>query len=194
MWPSPSRSHTSLHALLCACAAGACALAAGCGDDGSCGPGSAAADGLRATSADVTLTYGAMTSRAGNDCPDASAPTGVVSLTIEGTQTDGTGLITFCIPRPDLLAQGSRTLGLIVSSADVRVIDLKGSSGACTYRIDTTRVPTGSAGGTGVCGAGVDPAGFAFNIDGAVSLRRTCGATVDTIGVQLTGVVAVAAE
>jgi len=166
---------------------------AGCSDD-SCGPGDAPTVGLVAGSVDVTLTFGNMTSRAGNDCPDASAPTGVVSVSIEGTQSDGTGIITLCVPRPDLLMEGNRTLGFTISSADIRIIDLHGSANNCTYALDTTRPPTGTGGGSGVCKNGVDKAGFAIELDGAVSLRRTCGATVDTIAVKLTGSVAVPAE
>lgn len=176
------------------CLTSVAALASGCSDD-SCGPGDAPKVGLVAGSAEVTLTFGNMTSRAGNDCPDPSAPVGVVSVSIEGAQTDGTGgLITLCVPRPDLLMQGNRTLGLTISSADIRIIDLHGSSGACTYAIDSTRPPTGTGSGSGVCNNGIDKAGFAIELDGAVSLRRTCGAMIDTVAVKLTGSVAVPAE
>jgi hypothetical protein len=166
---------------------------ASCSDD-SCGPGDAPKVGLVAGSVDVTLTYGNMTSRAGNDCPDPSAPAGVVAVSIEGTQSDGSGLITLCVPRPDLLVQGGRSLGTTVSTADIRIIDLHGSSGACTYALDSTRPPTGTGGAAGVCNNGIDKAGFALELDGAISLRRTCDATVDTVAVKLTGAVAVPAE
>jgi hypothetical protein len=169
-------------------------LAGGCGDDNACGPGSAPAVGLAASSADVTLTYGNMTSRAGNDCPAAGAPAGVVSLSIEGMQTDGTGLVTFCIPRPDLLGAGGRTLGLTQSMADVRIIDVIGTANTCTFALDTSRPPSGTASGDGVCDHGTNAAGFALTVDGALSLRRTCGTTIDTVSVTLGGVVAVAAE
>ena len=166
---------------------------AGCSDD-ACGPGGAPKTGLLASSVDVTLSYGNMTSRAGNDCPDPAAPSGVVAITIEGTQTDGTGFITLCIPRPDLLMDGMRSLGLTTSMADIRVIDLQGAAASCTYTIDTTRLPTGTGAGAGVCSNGTNKAGFAIDLNGAVSLRRTCGTTTDTIGVKLTGKVAIAAE
>lgn len=169
------------------------ALLGGCSDD-SCGPGDAPKVGLVAGSVDVTLTFGNMTSRAGNDCPDPSAPAGVVAVSIEGMQSDGTGLITLCVPRPDLLMDGNRTLGTTISSADIRIIDLHGSAGNCTYALDSTRPPTGTGVGTGVCNNGVDKAGFALELDGAISLRRTCGSTIDTVAVQLTGRVAVPAE
>lgn len=148
---------------------------------------------LVASSVDVTLTYGGLTALAGNDCPGVDPPAGVVSLSVEGRQTDGTGLITFCIPRPDLLESGQRTLGTSLSMADVRIFDLTGSdANNCTYKFDSTRPPTGFAGALGVCGNGTDGAGFGIDFDGAVSLRRTCGPTIDTIAVTLTGLVAVA--
>ncbi len=169
------------------------ALLAGCSDD-SCGPGDAPMTGIVAGDVTVKLTFGNMTSRAGMDCPDGTAPPGVVALTIEGTQTDGTGFFTLCIPRPDLLNQGNRTLGAIGSTADIRIIDLRGSAGSCTFTIDSTRPPTGIGGGAGVCDNGTNKAGFGIELDGAVSLRRTCGTTIDSLAVTLTGNVAVAAE
>lgn len=167
---------------------------AGCGDDNACGPGGADPAGLKASSVDVTLTFGNVTSRAGNDCFVPDAPEGVISVSIEGQQTDGTGFITLCVPRPDLLDMGGRSLGLTTSTSDIRIIDLEGSANNCTYSIDKTRPPTGTGGGSGVCNNGTDKAGFAIDLDGAISLRRTCGTTIDTIGVKLTGEVAVAAE
>ena len=187
MWRSPFLSSTSLASVLLLL------HGAGCSDD-ACGPGDAPKVGLLASSVDVTLTYGNMTSRAGNDCPDPAAPTGVVAVSIEGAQTDGTGFVTLCVPRPDLLVMGGRTLGLTTSMADIRIIDLQGGSAGCTFSIDTTRPPTGTGGASGVCGNGTDKAGFAIELDGAVSLRRTCAGTTDSIAVKLSGRVAVPAE
>jgi hypothetical protein len=163
----------------------------GCGDD-SCGTGDAPTVGIVASSSEVTITYGNLTSLAGNDCPDPAAPAGVVSISLEGTQEGGPGRITLCIPRPDQLNGGGHTLGTSLSTADVRIIDLGGMAGSCTFQFDSTRPPTGVAIGEGVCGNGEDPAGFALELDGAASLRRTCGATIDTVAVTLTGRVAVA--
>lgn len=164
----------------------------GCSGGASCGPGGAPASGLLASSSEVTLTFGTFTSRAGNDCPGADPS--VVSLSIEGTQTGGTGLITFCVPRPDQLGDGDRTLGLDPSAADVRIVDLMGTTDTCSFAIDKTRLPTGTATGAGVCDNGTNPAGFALALDGALSLRRTCGTTVDSVAVTLTGTVAISAE
>ena len=72
---------------------------AACGDDGgtTCGPGGAPMDGLTAgNGSDVALVYENLTASANNDCPDPSAPSGVISLTINGSEKGGTGLITFC--------------------------------------------------------------------------------------------------
>lgn len=183
MWRSPYLSSTSLVLL----------LLAGCNGDDDCGTMGAAADGLTASSVDVTLTFGQMISRAGSDCPDPATPD-IIAVTVEGRQTDGTGFITLCIPRPDLLEMGNRTLGHTTSTADIRIIDLDGAANNCTYKIDKTRVPTGMGAGMGVCDNGTNSAGFALVLDGAVSLTRTCGATVDTIGVKLSGTFAVPAE
>ena len=166
---------------------------ASCSDD-ECGPMGAPKDGLTASSVEVTLSYGNLLSRAGSDCPVADAPPGVIALTIEGRQTDGTGFITLCIPRPDLLELGNRSLGHTSSTADIRIIDVEGTANNCSYSIDQTRPPTGKGAGLGVCANGTDQAGFAIDLDGAISLRRTCGTTVDTIAVKLAGKIAVEAE
>lgn len=184
MWRSPFLSSTSLVLLLSG--------AAGCSDD-NCGPMGAPPDGLIASSVDVTLTFGMMTSRAGSDCPDPATPD-IIAVTVEGRQTDGSGFITLCIPRPDLLEMGNRTLGHTTSNADIRIIDLDGAANNCTYKIDKTRIPTGKGAGLGVCDNGTNSAGFALDLDGAISLTRTCGATIDTIGVKLVGKFAVPAE
>ena len=134
MWRSLFLSITSA-ALLAACS------------DNSCGPMGAPDVGLAASSDQVVLTYGHLSALAGNDCPDPAAPTGVVSQSITGMQTDGTGLITFCVPRPDQLMSGMRTLGTATSMAQVRIIDVMGAATNCNYTLDSTRIPTGSATG-----------------------------------------------
>jgi hypothetical protein len=143
------------------------------------------------SNAEVSLAYGGMSALAGNDCPDPDAPAGVVSISIEGRTADATGLVTLCIPRPDRLMERGRTLGTALSTADVRIFDLGGTAGGCSYALDSTRPPIGTATGTGVCSDGTDPAGFAIELDGNVSLRRTCGQTIDLIAVTLSGRVAV---
>jgi hypothetical protein len=171
---------------------GAAALGlAGCSDP-ACGPGGAPASGLLASSDAVSLEYGNLTSLVGNDCPDPAAPEGVISVSIEGSQTGGGGLVTLCIPRPDLLMDGARSLGVTTSTADVRIIDLTGAAEGCTFALERTRPPTGGVEATGVCANADSPDGFALSFDGAVSLRRTCGAVTDTIDVTLRGRVAVA--
>jgi hypothetical protein len=162
----------------------------GCGND--CGPMGASEVGLVAGSDQVTLTYGHLSGLAGNDCPDPSAPAGVISISIGGTQTDGTGLITLCVPRPDQLSAGMRTLGTATSMADVRILDVSGTSNNCDLTFDASRPPTGTASGEGVCGNGQDPSGFAIVIDGAITLRRDCAGTIDQMPVTLRGTVAVA--
>lgn len=187
--PSPSRTSAAALAALALGAAAPLGLG-GCGDD-ACGPGGAPAAGLVASSDAVALTYGGLTGLLGNDCPEPGAPEGVISLSVEGRQEGAAGLVTFCIPRPDLLMEGDRTLGTAASNADVRIIDLTGTLEDCTFSIDSSRLPTGTAQATGVCQNGDSPDGFALSFDGAVALRRTCSGVVDSISVTLRGRVAV---
>lgn len=160
----------------------------GCSDDAACGPGNAQDAGLLASSADVVLNFTNLTSGPNNDCPDGTAPSGVTSLTIQGTQLEGNGLITLCIPRPDLLTKGPLQFG-----TDVRIIDLSGNDMAgCNYDIERLRPLTGSASATGLCDNGASSAGFALTVNGALSLTRTCMTANDTIAVTFTGTVAIA--
>jgi len=166
--------------------------AAGCGGgDDSCGPGSAPAVGVVASGGSVSISYGTLSGSPNRDCPDAAAPDGVISLSIMGTQSGGSGLITLCIGRPDLLAKQALSFGA-EPGAQVHVIDLNGSASNCTLTIDRNTPPSGTATSTGMCGNGADPAGFAMVLDAALTLTRTCGATVDSVPVTLRGSVAVA--
>jgi len=170
-------------------------LAAGCGDSAdSCGPGGAPATGLVANRDAVTLTYGNLVAGRNNDCPASDAPAGVISLTIHGTQSDGSGQLTLCIARPDLLAKQAQALGGDVAGTPVRVIDIAGTATNCSFDLDRSQPVTGSATASGLCGDGVDPAGFALVLDGALALTRTCGQAVDSLSVTLRGRVAVAAD
>ncbi len=153
-----------------------------------CGPGSAPADGLTATGTGFAFTYEALMASANNDCPDPAAPQGVVSLTIEGSTADGTGLFTICVERPDHLGPSALALG-----TDVQVVDVTGSAGGCDYGIDPLATPTGSVTATGVCANGTDPAGFALTVTGSVGMRQTCGATVTPVIGALAGTTAVGA-
>lgn len=157
-----------------------------CGDD-VCGPGSAPEFGLAASSADVTLVFGGLVSGQNNDCPDASAPAGVISLTLQGMQQNGPGLITVCIPRPDLLAKEPAMLG----SVSARIIDLNGEADGCSYAFESTRPVAGTLSASGLCDNGANKAGYAITVDGALSLRRVCPTTMDTIAVSFDGTVAV---
>ena len=171
------------------------AIAAGCGDDGKtvCGPGDAPPVGL-VVGGPVTLTYGNLGAGLNNDCPDPAAPAGIVSMTINGPQTDGTGLITLCVPRPDLLVAKRLALGPDVAGSEIHVVDVIGAAAGCTFDFDKTTPLTGTGTATGLCRDGADPAGFALDVDGTLSLDRTCGATVDKVTVTLRGRVAVVAQ
>jgi hypothetical protein len=171
---------------------GAAAVAC-CGDD-SCGPGDAPDTGLVAAGDAIALTYGNLTGGLNNDCPASDAPAGVVSLTIAGMQVGGSGFITLCVARPDLLATQAQALGLDVPDVEVRIVDLVGMADSCSFAIDRSQPATGSATASGLCGNGGDAAGFALALDGSLSLTRTCGATIDSVRVTLDGRVAVAAN
>lgn len=159
----------------------------GCGGD-VCGSGAATDANLMVTGGSVNLAFTDLRAGANNDCPDPAAPAGVISLTVTGAEDDGTGLVTFCIPRPDLLKTNSLTLG-----TGVRIVDVSGSDASCTYSVDRSRPATGTVSSTGLCGDGTDGRGFALVFEGGVSLRRTCGGAVQTVEVQVRGHVAVAA-
>lgn len=163
-------------------------FAAGCSDDANCGSPGSAGFGLTVSSDQVNLVYGGLTAGANNDCPAADAPAGVVSITITGSQMStiaGAGLVTLCVPRPDKLGA---TVNL---GTDVKIIDLMGMDDNCNYTIDTGHVPTGTVQGVGVCGNGIDKAGFGLIFDGFIGLRRTCATSSDSVSVGITGNVAV---
>jgi hypothetical protein len=186
-------SHSRFPSATSLAAAGALAGAlAGCGGgDDACGTGGASDIGLIADSSAVILTYGHLTGGLNNDCPAADAPSGVISMSIEGTQQGGEGRITLCIGRPDLLGMQSLALG-VDAAAPVRVIDLAGSLNNCTYTIDRAQPVVGTSHASGLCDNGKDPSGFALVTDASLSLTRTCGTVVDSTPVILHGRVAVA--
>lgn len=183
---SPSRID-ALRAAAIAAAGAAIGLAgAGCGDD--CGFGGAPETGLLVAGNGISLDYGTLTSLIGNDCPAPGAPDGVISLSIEGHQVGNEAQrLTFCIPRPDLLLEGPRSLGSTTSTAEVRIIDATGADATCTYKIDRSQEPTGSLEATGVCSNGDAPDGFAISLDGGFLLERTCATTIDVVPVTLRG-------
>lgn len=178
--------------LLATSLAGALSLswaAAGCGDDpASCGPGSIASPGVSATGGSITLSFGQFTSGINNDCPSPGTPAGLISVTVFGTQTNGTGMLTLCVSRPDLLAgQPQPLVEDVPGSAGVLVVDIDGTLDGCEFSIDTDQPISGTATTQGLCGNGTDPAGFALEVHGALTLTRTCGTTVDTLAIQLDG-------
>ena len=163
-------------------------LAAGCSDNANCGSPGSAGFGLTVSSDEVNLVYGGLTASANNDCPATDAPAGVVSLTINGTQMStivGAGLITLCVPRPDQLGAE------VQLGTDVKIVDLNGMDDLCNYTIDSGHLPTGTVQGIGVCGNGIDKAGFGLVFNGFIGLRRTCATATDSVSVGITGNVAV---
>jgi hypothetical protein len=183
-------SSTSLAAAVTACAATGCG-----GSDNRCGPGDAPEVGLAVTGSATALSFGDLRSSINNDCRTSDAPAGVVSVTIFGAETGGTGTLTLCIARPDLLAGQAQPLVQEASGVGgVHLVNLNGIAGGCNFSIDTAQPITGSATSSGLCDNGGNPAGFALTLDGALSLTRTCGTTVDALNVVLQGRVAVATQ
>jgi hypothetical protein len=171
------------------------ALAACNGDEDTCGPGDAPADGITITGPGVALTYDKFTAGLNNDCTVPAAG-GVISVTIHASQVGNALPLTFCISRPELF--GKEPLALAKDdnndpTLEFRVVDASGMDASCTYSIATAPI-TGTATGEGVCANMTDPAGFSLTLDGSLTLNRTCGATMDTVAVTLAGTVAVATE
>jgi hypothetical protein len=181
----------------------ATSLAACSGCDGGsteCGPAGELDDDIAVAGGDVALAYGNLEAGLNNDCPaEGQIPgEGITSLTIAGTQVGGTGFFTLCVERPDLL-NGAQALGPDELGNPVRIVDVSGEANGCTVRFDDTVQPAGTATGSGVCAdetgaAGGNEAGFALELDGEITLERTCGATVDSVIVTLSGRVVVAAQ
>lgn len=175
-----------------------CALAAGCGEDPVCGPGSAPAAGISAAVAGEAVTYGGFTSSPNNDCPAPGG--GPTSLTIEGTQA-GLGpeerfSITLCLPRPDRLGGDPVPL----SDTDlVQLVDVNARlADDCRLRLDYADAPQGTAGFAGYCDDGLHGSGYALTLDGEVAGTRICpdgmgGTTEEPVTITLTGSSAVEA-
>jgi hypothetical protein len=165
------------------------ALLACSGDD--CGDPAAFEFGLTVSNSDVSLAYGDLLAGANNDCRENDAPAGVISLTIAGSQMGVSAPFTMCVGRPDLL----ETMPLTLGSAHVHLVDVSGTDMAsgCTFTLDATQIPSGTVQAEHMCGNGVDAHGFGLVFDGHLGLRRTCGVTIDSIAVGITGHVAVKA-
>ena len=171
-----------------------------CGDDSSCGIGGAPVDGITASNVDVQFVFTAFTAGPNHDCPVPDAPAGVESLTIQSMQENGTGLFTACVPRPDLFT-AEQAIGTTMTAA-FSLVDLSGiATNGCKYTIDRSIPPTGMANADGICNAGTNKAGFALNLDGAVSIKQitpqpaTCTApSSTTFAVTLKGRTAVTAQ
>lgn len=164
---------------------------AACSDDATCGPPPAAISTITTAGA-AELTYGDFTVSANNDCPDAAAPAGVVSLTIAGTQASTSAPITFCLPRPDL-AETGRALAL---GSELQVIDVTGTdANGCAVSLVRPVMATGTAQALGMCEKGAAQVGFALQLDGTVRAQRTCiGQAAVGVDLTLRGTVALRAE
>lgn len=194
MPPSPCRSSTDVRVV----AAALVALAAGaCSDDAVCGPGAAPADGMIVSIGTDAVTYGGFTASANNDCTIAGS--GVISVSVHGTQVGGGAALTLCLPRPDLLGPEAAPLAPSrvppLATDRVQVIDASATfASGCTAALDPTLTPVGAATFAGYCADGADPAGYALTINGSLPLRVTCPSGTTPMSATITGTVAVAVQ
>jgi hypothetical protein len=165
----------------------------GCPNNSSetCGPGSNAAADFSAGGSGIAATYGQLASHENHDCVAPNTPAGVVALTIDGVELGGAGLVTLCIPRPDLLATQTMDLANTSSTgSDVQIVDLTGSaSGGCTFALDDTADVIGTISATGLCGEG--SAGYELTFAAVVPVDVACGsgsATPASVNASATGV------
>lgn len=163
---------------------------AGCSDDATCGPGAATADGATLTVDGQTFRYGGWIGGQNNDCNIIG--TGVISVTVAGTQTGDTSPLTLCLPRPDLLdaTPVALTHDRIPPAADDRaqLIDAVAVlAGGCVARLDSTLPLAATASFTGLCDDGGDPAGFAVTLAGTIPVNVTCGGGAPTASTATLG-------
>lgn len=172
----------------------------GGGDDAACGPGDPAMyEGITgaALSGDpVTIAWEGFTSGPNNDCtPDDG---GATSLTIQGTQPESGFAITFCVPRPDTI--GGDPVALVYASEEhpgpVEVVDMSAMlDGDCILTKDPDTAPSGTVTFIGLCGDGIDPAGYAISVDANVAGLMACaGGAPEAVTITLSGATAVVAQ
>jgi hypothetical protein len=167
----------------------------GCPNNSSetCGPGSNASADLEATGSGIATTYSALSSSENHDCVAPNTPAGIVALTIGGMEVGGgVGLVTLCIPRPDLLATQTMGLANITSTgSDVQVVDLTGSvTGGCTFALDGSAQVSGTISASGLCGEG--SAGYSLTLNAGMTVDVTCGSgSATSESVTVSGTVAV---
>jgi len=190
--------------LLCTSALAASA----CGDDAPpvCGVPDDIGDGITVTAEGTTYRFASFTAGANNDCPAPSPPAGLISVTVFSQQVEpaGTGLITLCLPRPDLLEGDAAGVEVALDpdnhpagAADrAHVIDVSAElANDCRLALDGTGSPDGTAHFTGLCGGGEDEAGFGLALAGTVALVERCTGMPDRpLSATLGGSVAVSPE
>jgi hypothetical protein len=171
--PSPPRSRSPSRFSTSGLAAAALllALAGGCSDGESCGPGDDEAPVLRVDD----VVFGELTASPNNDCPPPAGdhPT---AITIQGIQIEPEApgqFLVFCLPRPDLIDDQP------VSFSDgerIELVDLFGRDGeGCQLRFDEAAAAgSGSITFSGFCDHGTSSDGFAVSLTGVLPFTRTC--------------------
>jgi hypothetical protein len=171
-------------------------LLACCGgnNDNSCGPTDTSPAGLALTGSGTNLFFAELMAGANNDCTPAGS--NVISLTIQGTQTDGIGFVTFCIPQPQRLGS-ALALGSDVPGDEPPAIleDLAAATtDGCMYDFAASAGVTGTVRATGICDDGTNPAGFALVVSATLTLTGSGGSNCGPLAVQLAGSAAVAKQ
>jgi hypothetical protein len=169
-----------------------CALAGCGGDDSACGPTNTSPAGLSVAGSGTNLFFAELMAGANNDC----TPTGsdVISLTIQGTQTDGVGFVTFCIPQPQKLTTGLALGSDVPGDEPAAILEdlVAATTDGCTYSFDPTTGVTGTVRATGICDDGTNAAGFALAVSATLAMTGSGGASCGTLDVQLAGTAKVA--
>lgn len=150
-----------------------------------CGPGTTPSGEIDVAVAGATLVFSQFAASPNNDCPDPTAPSGVVSLTITSSAPSG-AFFTICTGRPDLLDHG------LTFGTNAIVVDISEAAGSCTYTL-AGGAASGTLDAVGSCANGTDHAGFAMTVDASAMLAQSCGGTPTQVSATITGTVAVTA-
>ena len=156
--------------------------ASGCSDDAVCGPDPLLpADGIVAAIGGETITYGSFTSSPNNDCtPPDRQPT---SITVDGRQVEPQPsmplIMTFCLPRPDVIGSEPIAVG---DFDTLQVIDVFAElADGCLILLDRTQPVAGEATFEGYCADGLAEDGYVLSLSATIPVTRMCDGAQDTI-------------
>jgi hypothetical protein len=176
MLRSSSLSSTSLLVLLAGCPSG--------DDPPFCGT-VGGDETIEVASDERSVRFGLVTAGANNDCPAPAPPDGLISVTVFAEQVEpaGAAVLTFCLPRPDLLEgdEGGVTVPLLPDTQPagegdrVHLIDVQAAHpDGCRWEGAVGAVPSGTVTFRGLCGDAVDEGAWDLTIDAEVDVTETC--------------------